>query len=109
MTGTTWTHEDAAVAADAAMDHGTPFADLWSYLPPEVAQTLVNCPQLFSALIPLTNNDRAGIKRTAVRISTRRVYAGRCLCSHSSVAADTELQVHVWPWAIAHVGASDIL
>lgn len=50
-----WTSEDAAVAADTAMDRGVHAAELWRYLPPILIQQLVGCPALFNALLPDTN------------------------------------------------------
>lgn len=42
-----WTAEDAAVAADTAMDRGAFAAELWRYLSPELVQQLVGCAEHF--------------------------------------------------------------
>lgn len=59
MIDSPWTSEDAAVAADAAMDRGVPYAELWRYLPLDVVHILVSYPEKFSALIPGANRPRA--------------------------------------------------
>lgn len=51
----TWTTEDAAVAADVAMDCGVYASELWKYLPLNVIQMLTNYPEQFASIFYAQN------------------------------------------------------
>lgn len=109
--GAPWTLEDAAVAADAAMDRGTPFADLWRYLVPDVVQALAGCPQLFSVFVPDPNNPRAwawagGISRIRKPWSGTRAYTWSNAWSGTKVKATARLAAGMWLRAIPGVWVS---
>lgn len=71
-----WTAEDAAVAADTAMDCGVPYAELWRYVPPDVVYQLAKYPELFIVLLPRTprpwSRAWAGVRIVKILWSTIR-------------------------------------
>lgn len=83
-----WAVEDAAVAADAAMDRGVPCAELWRYLPPSVVQTLSTYPEQFATLFISEKKYRA--RAWAGKLSSALAWVGVRANAHALAGAGVQ-------------------